>query len=122
VASVIRSLLAGSPANVSHGRQIRDYLYADDVADAFVRLLESDVTGPINVASGQAIALRDIVTRIGDLIGRPKLIRLGAIPAAATDTPLVVADTARLSASLGWTPSWDLDRGLAATVDWWRAQ
>jgi nucleoside-diphosphate-sugar epimerase len=122
VASVIRSILAGQPARCSHGRQIRDYLYAGDVADAFVRLLESDVTGPINIASGQAISLKDIVNRIGELMGRPELIELGALPAAPTDTPLVVADTTRLCKTLGWRPSWDLDRGLAATIDWWRRQ
>ena len=55
-ASVVRSLLAGQPARTSHGEQVRDYLYAGDVADAFVTLLESDVTGPINIASGQAIS------------------------------------------------------------------
>ena len=122
VAAVIRSILAGEPARTSHGRQIRDYLYADDIADAFVRLLESNVTGPINIASGRPIALADIVRRIGDLMERPDLIQLGAIPAAATDTPLVVADTTRLTSALGWTPSWDLTRGLEATIDWWRAQ
>jgi nucleoside-diphosphate-sugar epimerase len=122
VSSVIRSILAGQPARTSHGEQIRDYLYAGDVADAFVRLLESDVTGPINVASGQPIALKDIVTRIGSLMGRPDLIHLGAIPAAATDTPKVVADTARLRSALGWTPAHDLDRGLTDTINWWRSQ
>lgn len=122
VPSVIRSILAGEPARTSHGRQVRDYLYADDVADAFVRLLDSDVIGPINIASGRPIALKDIVTRIGQLMGRPDLIQLGAIPAAPTDTPLVVADTTRLSSALDWTPSWDLDRGLEATIDWWRGQ
>jgi len=120
VASVIRSLLAGQPARTSHGRQVRDYLYAADVADAFVTLLDSGVTGPINIASGQAVALRDIVNRIGQLLGRPDLIELGAIPAAPTDTPLVVGDTARLCSALRWSPSWDLDRGLAATIEWWR--
>jgi len=122
VSSVIRSILAGQPARTSHGKQVRDYLYAGDVADAFVRLLESDITGPINVASGQAVALKDIVTRVGDLMGRPDLIQLGAIPAAATDTPLVVADTTRLRSKLGWAPSFDLDRGLTDTIKWWRSQ
>jgi nucleoside-diphosphate-sugar epimerase len=122
VAHVIRSILAGHPARCSHGRQVRDYLYADDVADAFVRLLESDVTGPINIASGEAIALRDLVVRLGALLGRPDLVHLGAIPAAHTDTPLVVADTTRLSSALGWSPAWTLDRGLEATIAWWRAQ
>jgi nucleoside-diphosphate-sugar epimerase len=120
VASVIRSLLAGQPARTSHGRQVRDYLYAADVADAFVTLLDSGVTGPINIASGQAVALRDIVNRVGQLMGRPDLIELGAIPTAPTDTPLVVGDTARLCSALRWSPSWDLDRGLAATIERWR--
>ncbi|MEZ5317508.1 MAG: NAD(P)-dependent oxidoreductase [Vicinamibacterales bacterium] len=121
VPSVIRALIAGEPARCSHGRQVRDYLHADDVADVFVRLLASDVTGPVNVASGQAVALREIVTRIGERIGRPDLIRLGAIPPAPTDTPLVVADTTRLAAALDWRPAIDLDAGLDRTIAWWRA-
>lgn len=122
VASVVRSLLAGEPARTSHGRQVRDYLFVEDVADAIVRLLESDVNGPINVASGQAITLREIVQRVGELTGRSELIQLGAIPQAATDTLLVVADTSRLAAELDWRPRWDLDRGLERTIAWWRQQ
>ena len=121
VASVIRSVLDGEPAKCSHGLQIRDYLFVQDVADAMVALLESDVSGPINIASGQAITLRDIVTRAGTLLGRPELIQLGAIPAAATDTPLVVADTARAVRLLpSWRPKVSLDEGLQRTIDWWR--
>jgi nucleoside-diphosphate-sugar epimerase len=122
VASVIRALLAGEPARTSHGRQIRDYLYAGDVADAFVTLLESQVSGPINVASGIPVTLASIVARLGELTGRGDLVRLGAIPAAPTDMPLVVADTTRLARDLNWHPRTDLDRGLTETIDWWRAE
>jgi nucleoside-diphosphate-sugar epimerase len=122
VAAVVRSLLAGEPARTSHGRQVRDYLFVEDVADALARLLESDVTGPINVASGQAIALRDIISEIGQQTGRSELIQLGAIPQATTDTPLVVADTSRLIAELDWQPRWDLARGIDKTIAWWRQE
>jgi nucleoside-diphosphate-sugar epimerase len=122
VASVVRSLLAGEPARTSHGRQVRDYLFVEDVADAIVQLLESEVSGPINVGSGQAITLREIVQRIGEQTGRSELIQFGAIPQAATDTPLVVADTSRLAAELDWRPRWDLDRGIEKTIAWWRQQ
>jgi nucleoside-diphosphate-sugar epimerase len=121
VASVIQSVLDGEPAKCSHGLQIRDYLFVQDVADAMVALLESDVSGPINIGSGQAITLKEIVTRAGTLLGRPELIRLGAIPAAATDTPLVVADMARAVRLLpSWRPKVGLDEGLQRTIDWWR--
>lgn len=122
VASLVRNLLAGAPAPCSHGRQIRDYLYAADVAGALVALVESDARGAFNIASGQPIALKDLAMRVGQAVGRPELIRLGAIPAAATDTPLVVANVDRVAREIGWTPQVSLDAGLAATIAWWRAR
>jgi nucleoside-diphosphate-sugar epimerase len=119
VAAVTRALVQGEPARTSHGLQVRDYLHVQDVADAFVALLDSGVTGPINIASGQAVTLRHLVERLGALTGRSDLLRIGAIPAAATDTPLVVADVARLSRDLGWHPRLGLDEGLAQTIEWW---
>jgi len=122
IPAVIRALLAGEPARCSHGSQIRDYLYAVDVAEAFATLLESDVTGAINIADGEPVRLREMVMRVGELMGRAELIQLGAIPAAATDVPVVVADTTRLQQALGWRRRFDPDTGLAATIDWWRSQ
>ncbi len=122
VTSVIRSLLRGEPARCSHGNQVRDYLFAGDVADALVALLESDITGAINIGSGQPVALKDIVLRIGERLNRPDLIRLGAIPAAPTDAPLVVADVQRLQRLLPWKPRYDLDAGLERTIEWWRSR
>jgi nucleoside-diphosphate-sugar epimerase len=121
-ASVARALIEERPALCSHGQQVRDYVYVEDVADALVRLLESDLIGPINLASGAALRLKDIVERIGALTGRSDLVRLGAIPAAPTDTPVVLADVRRMNDELRWQPTWSLDAGLTKTIDWWRAQ
>jgi nucleoside-diphosphate-sugar epimerase len=120
IAYVIRSLLQGERARCSHGLQVRDYLFAGDVASALAALVErDDVRGPINIASGQPITLRALVQRVGDLLGRSDLIDFGAIPAAATDAPLVVGDVTRLGAELGWSPSGTLDDGLRKTIEWW---
>lgn len=121
VASVIRALLCGQPAPCSHGQQIRDYMHVQDVADGLVAVLDSDASGAVNVCSGAATALRDIVLTIGRLAGAPELIRLGALPARANDAPLVVGSNARVSA-LGWKPKHDLESGLGQTIDWWRGQ
>jgi nucleoside-diphosphate-sugar epimerase len=120
VASVIRSILAGEPARASHGRQVRDYTFVGDIAEAFVELLERDVTGAVNIASGMPVALKDIVEQIGRMMGRPDLIRLGAIPPAPTDVPVVLADTERMSEQLTWRPHTDLEMGLGRTIAWWR--
>ena len=120
VSSVILSLLDDTPAKCSHGRQVRDYLHVQDVADGLVALLDSDVSGAVNVSSGQATTLRDIVLTIGRLLGRPELIQLGAIPARANDAPLVVGDNSRLVGELGWKQKYDLEAGLQQTIEWWK--
>lgn len=120
VASVARALLRGEPAATSHGRQRRDYLHVQDVADAIVATLDSPLVGAVNVGSGEAVELRHIVTRIGQIVGRPDLLRIGEIPARPNDVPLVVADARRLMTELSWRPRYDLATGLEATVEWWR--
>ena len=122
VSSIILSLLRGEPAKSSHGRQIRDYMHVQDVADGLVTLLDSEVRGTVNVSSGRATQIRDIVLTLGSLLGRPELIQLGALPARANDAPMVVGDNGRITAELGWKPKFELDTGLKHTIDWWRAQ
>jgi nucleoside-diphosphate-sugar epimerase len=121
VASVIGSLLRGELARTSHGRQVRDYLHVQDVADAVVAVLESEITGAVNVGGGDGVAIAEIVRRLGDIIGRPDLLRIGALEARANDVPIVVADTGRVTGELGWHPRFDLQGGLSDTVDWFRA-
>jgi len=120
VPAVISSLLKGEAACTSHGRQIRDYLYVKDVAAALVRILDSDIEGPINIGSGTPIALKEIIRTIGQKIGREDLIHLGAIPSRPNDTPFVLADNSRLSNELGWEPEYDLETGLEETIAWWK--
>jgi len=122
VSSVIRSLLKGEPARCSHGRQIRDYMHVQDVADGLVSLLDSAVEGAVNVSSGQATTLREIVLTVGRIFERPDLIQLGAIPARTNDTPLVVGENTRLVSETGWKQQLDLEAGLRQTIAWWREQ
>ena len=120
MASVIRSLLRGEPARCSHGRQLRDYLYSVDLADGLVTLLESEVEGPINIASGEPSRIADLVNRTAALLGREELVELGAIEARADEAPLIVAEVSRQRDELGWAPRHGLDQALALTIEWWR--
>lgn len=116
--SVIESLLRGEPALCSHGEQIRDFLHIRDAANALVTLLESDLQGPINIASGQPIAIKEMVQRIAERLDRRQLLRLGALPQAAGDPPKLIADVHRLNTELRWQPSLTLDAGLEDTIQW----
>ncbi|MBT9138992.1 MAG: CDP-abequose synthase [Syntrophomonadaceae bacterium] len=123
VSSVIRALLQGQPAPCSHGNQIRDFLYVQDVADAFVALLETDVSGPVNIASGCPVTLKEVINKIDAKVQREReLIRFGEIPVSSSEPPLLVADTRRLFEEVGWQPKYDLHRGLEHTIAWWKNQ
>jgi len=120
VASVIRSLLSGKPAKCTHGEQVRDFLHVADAGSALAALVDSGVEGPVNVASGNAVPLRELMHVLGKHLGRGDLIRLGARPAPQNEPPILAADTRRLNDEVGWEPAMDLETGLEATVAWWR--
>jgi nucleoside-diphosphate-sugar epimerase len=120
VASVIRSLLQEQPALCSQGQQIRDFLYVQDAADALVALLDSNVEGAINIASGIPVSVADVVEQLAELMQHPELVRLGALPETGDDPHLLVADTTRLRNELGWSPRYQLSDGLSQTIRWWK--
>jgi nucleoside-diphosphate-sugar epimerase len=120
VPSVIRAVLRGEPANVSPGEQGRDFLHVEDVASAVCAVAESRLEGAVNIGSGRAPTVGEIVTRIGRIGGRPDLIRLGAVGYYPGEPMLIVADNAKLR-STGWAPAVDLETGLCRTVEWWRS-
>lgn len=122
VPSVVRALLRAEPAPVTTGTQARDFLHVRDAASALVELLGSELEGPVNIGSGVALEVRELVARIGSAIGRPDLIRFGAVEPQVDEPPLVVADVGRVRRELGWRPALELDEGLAQTIAWWRAQ
>lgn len=122
VPSVILSLLKGETAQCTHGRQVRDALHVRDVASAFVTLLLSDVTGPVNIASGTSITIREVVECIARELQRPDLIRFGALPAPTNDPLQLTAAVKRLRNEVHWQPSTSLEAGIADTIDWWKRQ
>ena len=117
---VARALLANEDAGCTSGAQIRDFLYSGDAAEAFVALLQSDVNGPVNIASGQGISVRTLVSEVGVTLGRPDLIRFGEVDLREGEPAALVADTRRLNDEVGWSPSVEIATGIEQTVAWWR--
>lgn len=121
VAAVARALVSGDRAKTGDGTQIRDFLHVADVAGAFAALLDSDVTGAVNIGSGEARPLRDVIDAIGAAAGRPELLDIGALAPRPGDPAELVADVTRLREEVGFTPAIGLPAGIASTVAGWRA-
>ena len=120
VAYVVRSLLGGEPALCSEGRQVLDFMHVEDAASAFVALLESAVQGPVNIGSGNPVAVRDVLREIGQQIGQMELIRFGARSPIAEPSGFW-ASTQRLANEVNWAPRYDLTRGIEQTIEWCRS-
>jgi nucleoside-diphosphate-sugar epimerase len=121
VASVARALLRGEPALATKGEQVRDFLHVDDAGGAIAAVATSDVDGAVNIGSGEPVTVAQIVVRLGELSGRPDLVRLGELAYTPRDPMFVCANVERLRTATGWSPRWSLGNGLRDALAWWRS-
>jgi len=119
VPSVICSLLKGEVALCTDGKQNRDFIFVDDVAAAFTLLLNSEVAGPVNIGTGIGVPIAEVVSTLARVIGRPELLRLGALPSRHGEPTSLIADVGILRA-LGFVPRHTLEEGARAAVAWWQ--
>ncbi len=122
VPAVILATLRGEATRLTPGEQVRDYLHVEDVAAATWAAAQRGLTGPLNIASGQPVALRQVARQIGELLGRPELIRLGDLPYRDGEPMFICADNRRLRENTDWLPRYYLDEGLHNTIEWWKMQ
>lgn len=120
VPSIVTALLRGEPAPMTDGLQRRDFLHVADAGAALAALAASELAGPVNVASGEAVELRELAGLIGRLTERPELLRIGELPTREGEPAELRADVRRLREELGWQPALSLERGLEDTIAWWR--
>jgi nucleoside-diphosphate-sugar epimerase len=114
--AVIDGLSRGAAVACTHGRQVRDFIYLDDVAEACAALLECSTSGVFNVGTGEGRSLRAAAEEVAAQIGGAGLVRFGERPAPAYDPLLVVADIGRLQAATGWKPRVPFDEGIRRSI------
>ncbi len=122
VPAVVRNLLLGCPALCTHGRQVRSFLDVRDVGSAFAHLLDSEVTGPVNIGSAEPVTLGQIVDVIARMVNRRDLVRMGGREAPANEPAVLLPALERLSSEVGWRAAVPLRQGLEDAVAWWRAR
>jgi CDP-glucose 4,6-dehydratase len=125
VPGTIRDALAGrAPVLRSDGTNVRDYVFVDDVVDAYMLLAErTDDAGvkgqPFNFSPESRVPVVEITRRVLAAVGREDLepVVLGTAKAEIMHQYL---DSSKARRVLGWAPRHGLDEGLAKTVAWYR--
>jgi len=126
VPGTIRSVLEGKPPVLrSDGSFIRDYIYVEDVVDAYLALAEAagrpGVRGEaFNFSPQRPFTVLEITRAVLDAMDRGDLepVILGTARAEIRDQRLDAGKAARI---LGWEPRYGLEDGLEATVAWYRS-
>jgi len=121
VPDLISGLLEGRTVECTGGHQQRDYIHVKDVASALIDVLASNFHGNINIASGQCRPVASLIEEVARQLQRPDLIRLGAVPLPPGEPSRLAADMSRLLEQTGFTPKFDLERGVADTISAHRA-
>jgi nucleoside-diphosphate-sugar epimerase len=120
VPSLAASLLARTPLDLTEGRQVRDFVFVEDVVDAFMAAAERpEAAGAtINVGSGVPTSVRELCLGLADATGADRaLLRFGALPYRANEGMGLYASTALAEELLGFRAATTLGEGLARTAE-----
>jgi UDP-glucose 4-epimerase len=116
------SLLRGEGPKLTSGERAVDWVYVDDVVDAFLRAAVAPGTEgrSLDIGSGELVTARALVVRLSELVDADVEPAFGAIPDRALER-VRAADPAPAAEAMGWQPRTPLDEGLARTVAFYRA-
>ena len=110
----------------SDGSPVRDFIFADDIAEAYLLLAEKidEARGEaFNFGSGEPIQMLELVTKIVHLMDKENelepLIMLKTKIEREIDAQYLASE--KIFKKFGWKPATDLDTGLRKTIDWYRA-
>ncbi|MFB9717487.1 NAD-dependent epimerase/dehydratase family protein [Planobispora longispora] len=117
---VTLSLLAGRSPGLTSGTKLADWIYVDDVVDAFLTAAVADDTigRVLDIGTGTKTSVRQVVELLFQIVGSPLRPRFGVIADRPGDIPQA-ADIALAADLLGWRPAVDLKDGLQRTVAWY---
>ena len=116
-----KAAVSGETATVfGDGEATRDYVYVDDVVDAFVRAGNAEpwLTGVFNIGTGRQTSVNELHRLIAAAAGGAPPPRYTA--ARTGEVRAIALNSTRARNDLGWSPAVDIAEGVRRTVEWVR--
>jgi nucleoside-diphosphate-sugar epimerase len=122
VPSAIMASLNGENPRISSPAFVRDFVFIEDVIDAYLRAVEAPGIGGeiINIGGGKQHSVGEVADRIIELTGGMVASEVGEPLRWAHEPTICQADISKAGSLLGWRPRNNLEMGLATTVRWFR--
>ncbi len=104
------------------GEQKRDFIYIDDVVDAFLKIIshsENLKNGfyEYQVGSDNAVTIKEFILMVQEIIGNEKtLLNFGALPYRENEVMECVADVSEIK-KIGWSCRYSLSEGLKKMIE-----
>lgn len=121
VSNFVVQALRGEPLTVyGDGRQTRSFCYVSDLIEGLVRLMESDVQGPVNIGNPVENTMLELASKIRELTDWKSNIVMRPLP--ADDPTQRCPDIARAKTLLDWEPRVSLHDGLRMTIEYFEQE
>ncbi|HEY8525528.1 MAG TPA: UDP-glucuronic acid decarboxylase family protein [Acidimicrobiales bacterium] len=121
VSNFLIQALEGKPLTVyGDGSQTRSFCYVDDEIRGILALLDSDVTGPVNIGNPGEFTIRELAEIVLEVTGSSSEIVYEPLP--VDDPTQRQPDITLARERLGWEPQVSLREGLERTAAWFRQQ
>lgn len=116
IPTLIAQAMSNAPINVMDLTPRRDFVYVDDVVDAFFSALKApDGFHCLNIGSGTSLSVQEIIDVIQDACGTSLPVSSACVT-RRNEIIDVRADIARAEKLIGWRPKWDFSAGIKAMI------
>jgi UDP-glucuronate decarboxylase len=120
VSNFIVQALRGEDITIyGEGEQTRSFCYVDDLIEGFIKMMNSDQTGPINIGNPGEFTIRELADEVLSLTGSKSKLVKRALP--RDDPRQRQPDISKAKEHLGFTPKVSLREGLKPTIEYFRA-
>lgn len=121
----VESFLKKERPKVTSGKQKWDFIYLDDIADAYLSLLNTSVFSSkheiFNIGTGDTVSIREVVLRLKEIMNSDLGPVWSALPHRKNELWFVCADISKAKRLLGWAPKTKiLEKGLELTAKWFK--
>jgi len=121
---VIGSILKNTPPNLTTGKQEWDFVYVDDIVNAYLAVLKSypfkDDHAIFNIGTGEAVSIRSFVEKIRENIGSDIDLLWGSVAHRSNEVWYNSADIKKAQTVLHWSPETGIDEGIKKTIAWFK--